>query len=384
MARNDLIILQRGSQGLRSLLRTPGLVAAYLPYLDGSGQTLTDWTGLGNDRQLGSTAGADADDPTWGTGGKWLEFDGIDDVLADGPAATTVWSLLGDNYGNALGWVRGKRKNVAGRMYAELRFNREIGAFERARIFANVRTLLTAQDITGKFYDWAYPIPCTAGTMDFSIANATDLLWVAPDGATSTAARPQFTHASQQTSWAFCSNWDAGNLEINDNATDALHIGDLADLPPVLAYSLNLDFCSNVTGDLENINNLEYLLNMGKTYNITGDLSDVGKLTNYLRLSDNSHITGILEDVSKLTYTLYLVNCVNITGTLSPKATLQRIYLNGTGLNTTQLDNSIIALANVTTVVGILDYSLGVRSTASDAAYDALAAMGWTLPAREW
>jgi hypothetical protein len=450
MARNDLIILQRGSQGLRSLLRTPGLVACYLPWLDGSGQTLTDWTGLGNDRQLGSTAGADADDPTWGTGGKWLEFDGIDDILADGPTATTVWSLLGDDYGNALGWVRGKRTNVAGRFYAELRFDREIGVAERRRIFRNVEAMLKLQGVTGTFYDWAYPIPCTAGTMDFSITNADDLLWVAPDGTTSTAVRPQFEHASQQTSWAFCSNWDAGDLEIDDNDTNALYIGDLADLPPVIAHYLDLYNCSNITGDLSDVSGVTYYLRLynctnvtgdlsdvsGVTYylnltncaNITGDLSDVSGVTYYLRLYNCTNVTGDLSDVSGVTYLLdlsnctnvtgdlsdvsgvtyllnltncanitgdlsdvsgvtsylYLINCADITGTLNPKASLKYIYLNGTGITETQLDNSIIAVNTVTTVVGEFKWSTGVRSVASDDAYDALATAGWTLTEREW
>jgi hypothetical protein len=374
--------------------------------MDGSGQTLTDWTGLGNDCQLGSTAGANADDPTWGTGGKWLEFDGIDDILSSGPSATTVWSLLGDNYGNALGWVRGKRKNVAGRMYAELRFNREIGVFERTRIFKNVETLLTAQGITGTFYDWAYPIPCTAGTMDFAITNATDLLWVAPDGTTSTLARPKFIHASQQTSWAFCSNWDDSDLYIVDNTTDARYVGDLADLPPVIAHYLRLSNCANVTGDLSDVSGVTYWLDLSNCANVTGDLSDVSGVTYLLRLSNCSNVTGDLSDVSGVTYRLWLsncanvtgdlsdvsgvtywldlYNCANVTGTLAPDDTLRYIYINGTGLSTTELDNSIIALATNTVVTGTLSYDTGVRSAASDDAYDALDTAGWTLPAREW
>jgi hypothetical protein len=41
-----------------------GLVG-YWPFDEGSGQTLGDETGNGLDAQLGSTSGADEDDPTW-------------------------------------------------------------------------------------------------------------------------------------------------------------------------------------------------------------------------------------------------------------------------------------------------------------------------------
>jgi hypothetical protein len=44
--------------------------------LDGSGQTASDSSGNGNDCQLGSTTGSDADDPAWTSEG--LQFDGGD------------------------------------------------------------------------------------------------------------------------------------------------------------------------------------------------------------------------------------------------------------------------------------------------------------------
>jgi len=60
----------------------PGLVGLW--HLDeGSGQTAGDATGV-NDGQLGSTAGIDANDPTWvspGKFGKALRFDGVDDYV---------------------------------------------------------------------------------------------------------------------------------------------------------------------------------------------------------------------------------------------------------------------------------------------------------------
>ena len=327
---------------------------------EGLPQTVVDRSGNGNDRQLGSTAGVDADDPAWGAGGKWLTFDGVDDIIADGPSATTTWSLLGDPHGNALGWVRGKRTNVGGRMYAELRFNRVPTEAERVKLFRNVQTLLVGQGVTGTFYDWAYPIPCTTGVMDFSLKNGADRLWVAPDGTTSTVERPQFDLASNGTTWAYLSNWDAPNLEINDNNTNALYVGDIADIPPVINYYLDLYNCSNVTGDITNIRP-SYYASFYNCSKVTGDITNI-----------------------RPSYYASFAYCTNVTGTLNPQATLQYINLTGTGLNTTQLDNSIIAVNAVTTVVGTFNWSTGVRSVTSDTAYDALDTAGWTLTAREW
>lgn len=76
------LLLMRGSP-LRQILSTPGLVACYLPYLQVAqsltGQTLLDYSPAGNHAQLGSTAGADTNDPSWGTNA--LTFGGDDYVL---------------------------------------------------------------------------------------------------------------------------------------------------------------------------------------------------------------------------------------------------------------------------------------------------------------
>lgn len=55
----------------------PGAVALYL-FNEGSGQVLTDYSGNSNGGQLGSTTGADTNDPAWGATG--LSFDGDDNV----------------------------------------------------------------------------------------------------------------------------------------------------------------------------------------------------------------------------------------------------------------------------------------------------------------
>jgi hypothetical protein len=60
------------------------------PMNEGSGQLVRDWSGNRNNGQLGSTAGADANDPTWIRGvllGSALRFDGNDYVrIPDSPS----------------------------------------------------------------------------------------------------------------------------------------------------------------------------------------------------------------------------------------------------------------------------------------------------------
>jgi hypothetical protein len=69
--------------GYQGTLSEPTLVAHWT-FDEASGQTLTDITGNGNDGTLGSTTGADGNDPTWtidGTRGSVLTFDGNQDYV---------------------------------------------------------------------------------------------------------------------------------------------------------------------------------------------------------------------------------------------------------------------------------------------------------------
>jgi len=57
-------------------------LVGWWPLNEGSGQTVRDWSGRGNNGYLGSTTSADANDPSWIKGvflGSALRFDGVDD-----------------------------------------------------------------------------------------------------------------------------------------------------------------------------------------------------------------------------------------------------------------------------------------------------------------
>lgn len=60
-------------------------LVGWWPMNEGSGQVVHDWSGHGNNGMLGSTSGADANDPTWVKGvffGSALNFDGLNDYVS--------------------------------------------------------------------------------------------------------------------------------------------------------------------------------------------------------------------------------------------------------------------------------------------------------------
>ncbi len=89
---------------------------AHWDFDEGSGQTAADSSGFGNDGQLGSTTGVDANDPTWEcvTGGYALDFNGTSDYVDLGSPAslnlTTTYSVAG--------WVKWKGGNPNAVIYA--------------------------------------------------------------------------------------------------------------------------------------------------------------------------------------------------------------------------------------------------------------------------
>jgi hypothetical protein len=81
---------RRGVRGGASLSIVQGGLVAEWRFDDGAGQALTDYKG-GHHGQLGSTAGADANDPTWDTGG--LSFAGSHGGGANDFVLTSAWSF---------------------------------------------------------------------------------------------------------------------------------------------------------------------------------------------------------------------------------------------------------------------------------------------------
>ena len=181
------------------------------------------------------------------------------------------------------------------------------------------------------------PIRHSAGTFDFSITNGLNVLWVFSDGSVSTAAHPNVA-VSAGTTKLYADNLNAANIQLNDNASNAMVLLDLVDLQGKLIYLLDLAGCTNVTGSLADLQ---------------------GNLTN----------------------TLSLYNCPNITGVYTPvdTGTPTTTVLTGTGLSNADMDNTLIAYAAGSKNNGSFTATNKNRTAASDAAVTTLAGRGWTI-----
>jgi Concanavalin A-like lectin/glucanases superfamily len=79
-------------------------LVGWWPLNEGSGQTVRDWSGRGNSGYLGSTTGADANDPSWIKGvflGSALRFDGENDFVTIPTASSLEQQRL-----TVAAWVR--------------------------------------------------------------------------------------------------------------------------------------------------------------------------------------------------------------------------------------------------------------------------------------
>ena len=359
------LLLMTGASGLPR----QGLCALYDPYRDAYGltpeerallQTAKDYSGRGVNATYGSTAGADANDPS--NTGLAFQYDGVDDAFTGTPSGTVYsYVLAGDAYGIGAGWVRGKRTNVAGRVYLALFYDRRLTEAEYARLWLVGRQYLASRGFTGTAYNEAWPIPCTAGVMDFGLINSPGHLWVFPNGTTSTVARPAPTLASAGTTWLYCADWGASTLQVADNNTDARYVGSLKDLPR-LGYYLDLYNCANVTGSLADLPRVTYYLNLYSCSNVTGTLADLPRVTYYLGINNCSKVTGTLADLPRVTYYLGIGNCTKVTGTLAdlPRVTY---YLSLYGCS--NVTGSLADLPRVTYTLSLYNCS-NVTGTLAD------------------
>ena len=227
------------------------------------------------------------------------------------------------------------------------------------------------------------PIRHSAGTFDFSITNGLNVLWVFSDGSVSTAAHPNVA-VSAGTTKLYADNLNAANIQLNDNASNAMVLLDLADLQGKLIYLLDLAGCTNVTGSLADLQGkLTYYLNLAHCAGVTGSLADLqGKLTYHLDLYNCTHITGDLGDLDgNLTNYLDLTNCAGVTGVYTPvgTGTPTVTILTGTGLSAADMDNTLIAYAAGSKDNGKFTATGKNRTAASDAAITTLEGRGWTI-----
>ena len=203
--------------------------------------------------------------------------------------------------------------------------------------------------VTGYSNDYVYPINCNAGLMDFSITSGTNVFWYDADGGTSTANNPSPTLVNAGISYMFATNMLA-DLIIQSKTTGSRYVGTLKDIPR-FSYKLLLNNCSNMTGDLADLQgNITNNLSIASCSNITGDLADLqGNITYAIDFKNCILITGDLADLQgKITTYLDLSGCTNINGVYTPIGigTPTTFIVANTGLSANDVDNTLIACYN--------------------------------------
>ena len=134
---------------------------------EGSGQSAADSSGNGNNGTLGSTAGADADDPTWAcvNGGYALNFDGTDDLVNAGSAASlddlgpitiSAWIKPDVAGTNALMHVMSKSDTGSGRWMMEIDNTGENDALEFNKDFDSTDVFRVSSDSTIAYDVWQH------------------------------------------------------------------------------------------------------------------------------------------------------------------------------------------------------------------------------------
>ena len=182
------------------------------------------------------------------------------------------------------------------------------------------------------------------GKIDISCTNATGVFWL-HNGTRYDVSRLQLTGLAENDIVWLCYESAASTIAINNNSVQQkikLHLADLQ-----------------------------------------------GKITYYLRLYNCNQITGSLADLQgKITYYLILTNCNLITGVYTPSADIvwstskKYFYFDGTGMSTSDVDQTIINIANSISTRpngsnGVL--KTNARSSVSDAVVATLKSFGWDV-----
>jgi hypothetical protein len=179
--------------------------------------------------------------------------------------------------------------------------------------------------LTGYTSDYVYPIKCSAGLMDFISYAPLMPLWYLQDGTTSVSSHPAPTLAAG-VSYLFDTN---GNFITSAAVTYEKYLGKFAD---VIKYHKDffINDCANFIDDLKNLD------------------------------------TRLLQRIGARHIPIY--------GILNSCPYMYQIYLDRTAMTPSDTDNTLINIANTTTVVsgGIL-YIKANRTSASDAAVASLA-----------
>ena len=145
--------------------------------------------------------------------------------------------------------------------------------------------------------------------------------------------------------------------------------------------NLYLNNCKNITGSIDNLSNITESLNLTGCTQVTGSIDSLSNITDNLYLNSCSNITGTLDNLSKVVSYLGLTDCTQVTGVFTPSSINKcpTLILRNTGQTVEDVDNTLIAIANMTNANINKTFDLNERSSASDAAVMKLKGFGCTI-----
>lgn len=220
-----------------------------------------------------------------------------------------------------------------------------------------------------------------AGLLDISITGASGLLWMFPDGTTSTSTRPLKT-VLEGTTVVRCNNFSINGLGVIIRATDtAIQTSSLKLINlPNIRYTFQCLKPNILVGDISLFPRITYLFSIASTQNyITGDISRFPRINNWVELANLNYLVGDISTIYPNTAAKVIRNCALLTGSMGIVSTNNPIqfYANAS-VSPAEYDQTI---ANCVSAGG-MNKTLIIssrRTSASDADKATLISRGWTV-----
>lgn len=237
-----------------------------------------------------------------------------------------------------------------------------------------------------------------SGVLDIQITGASNLLWIFPDGSTSTAIRPIKTVTAGNTIIR-CDNFSANGLGVfifnTSTALSGYNIplynipdlrylfycrgnylsGDISQLPRVTYYLL-LDGCTGIYGSYENFPKVTNTFTM-QNINISGTTINIPRTT-YNLLIQEVPVSGSSSDLPNNT-NIRAVYGTNVSGALSLVSTNREIYyFDNPNVTPAEYDQTISNCVASGATNGLM-YISSRRTSASNANKATLISRGWTV-----
>lgn len=184
-----------------------------------------------------------------------------------------------------------------------------------------------------------YPIVHESGLVDFEATNGGNIKWLLSDGSVD-----YDTNVSKEiiggTSYLIMDSFVGQS--IGSGVTNLNYVGSLSDIPSGLSI-IELPNTS-VVGDISELEHIQDVVNLSGSVGVSGDIIELANVSSVISLNGCSDVYG---DISNLDYTDRIeLDGTTVTGIVNPTAEATHWSLNSTNLNKSQLESSLVNIAN--------------------------------------